>query len=65
MIQQNPLTNLIKIIPERPSWLCKHPRAVVFNTETKRFICFVCNPLNGRMRIVSNEFIMENLRNAK
>ena len=59
----NPLVNIVKVAPlDRPIWLCKHSEAKVYNLEMKRFICFICNPLNGKMRSVSNQFIMENVR---
>jgi hypothetical protein len=58
-VQENPL----KIVePKTPDWICKHPNAKVIDHEMKRFQCFICNTKNGRVRKISQEIILENIR---
>ena len=59
-IKENPL-NIVAPV-ERPKWLCVHPDAKVLDVELKRFLCFVCNPSNGRMKKVPQGLFMEVLR---
>lgn len=60
-IKENPLNTLVAPV-ERPEWLCKHPDAKVLDAERKRFLCFVCNPVSGRMKKVPQGLFMEVLR---
>lgn len=60
-INQNPLNTLVSAV-ERPKWICKHPDSKVLDNELKRFLCFTCNPVSGRMKIVPQGMFMEVLR---
>lgn len=58
-IKENPL----KIIEsKKPDWLCKHANSKVIDYQMKRFECFICNTKNGRVRKISQEIILENIR---
>ena len=51
LIIANPLNGLVAR-EIRPKWMCKHPRAELLDRKRMVFLCDVCNPNKGAIRVI-------------
>ena len=49
----NPLNGLVSRFI-RPKWMCKHPHAELIDRKRMVYICHVCNPSKGGIRVIPN-----------
>ena len=50
-ITVNPLNGLVSQFI-RPKWMCKHPRAELIDRKRMVYVCEVCNPSKGGIKVI-------------
>jgi hypothetical protein len=50
-ITLNPLNGLVSRFI-RPKWMCKHPHAELIDRKRMVYLCDVCNPSKGGIRVL-------------
>ena len=50
-ITLNPLNGLVSRFI-RPKWMCKHPHAELIDMKRMVYLCDVCNPSKGGIRVL-------------
>ena len=60
-LRLNPLFGL-KCEENRPQWVCKHSEAKITDYLNKRYVCMICNPKSGRVKICPQPLYLSILR---
>lgn len=47
----NPLNGLVSRFI-RPKWMCKHPHAELIDRKRMVYLCDICNPSRGGIRVI-------------